>query len=247
MAFQKEFSHEDRVAVTSPLLRRRAAVSQVPASSSNFTNSVGSPYARKHGNFALPQDDHPSSALEEVVFEETASGSSAPSALLAKGFHGWATCTFQSLSSHAAPDAVVATLLAQNRQLAAALKMQDIEFEEDPFTGQSCEESAAGAASSMEVRRTQSEPGVRLDLEVEVRRLRAQLTEAAAEKQLLMERSWKLDIYNAQQKLMAAKPCRACGEVACRSTAEEGEGSLTGMELYHVTGMYIDEEGNIVL
>jgi hypothetical protein len=202
MAFQKESnSHHARVEMTSPLLRRRAAVSQAPATSSTFPKPMGSPYARTHGDLAISKDDRPISALDAVVFEQISPGSAAPgapSALLVKSFHGWAACTFgnPSLSSHVSPDVFVAALLEQNWQLAAALRMQENECE-----AQSCQEFAAGAASTFEFRRTQSDPGAisaAAEHEVELRRLRAQLAEAAAEKRLLLDRSWKLDICNAQ-------------------------------------------------
>jgi len=201
MAFQKESnSHHARVEVTSPLLRTRTAASQAPSSSSTFHQPMGSPYASKHGNSAISKDDFP-------VAAETAPGSSAhgaPSALLVGSFHGWAACTFGNppLSSQVSPDVCVATLLAQNRQLAAALTMQETEFEE---------EFAAGAASSI-FARTQSEPGASNAAEVEVRRLRAQLAEAAAEKHLLLDRAWKLDICNAQvsSSLVSLPRFQAC-------------------------------------
>ncbi|KAJ1483056.1 hypothetical protein T484DRAFT_2617148 [Baffinella frigidus] len=212
MAFQRDpeqTRHSARVEVTGPQLRtgRRAAAEEEDGNET-------SPRA-----FAAGHEDAASSAStptrKAVVFEgmvvpdmaprfptplsrrpsSVSAAPGAPSALLVQAFHAWTARTFP-----AGDGRDVATLLGQNRQLAAALKRQE-------------QLAAAGAASSIDAPHGAAETSSAVgEHEAEVGQLRTQLATAGAERLLLIERAWSMDVLLAQHSLFAASPCLRCGE-----------------------------------
>ena len=100
-----------------------------------------------------------------------------PSALLAHSFRAWALRTFPAAPKKEGKEAFAANLLAQNRELAVALKSQ--------------EELAAAAASSIDASQPfpPAKTGSAAADQAELGRLRALLATADSERLLLIERA----------------------------------------------------------
>jgi hypothetical protein len=137
MAFQKEPTMKgERVEVLNPLPFHPASSAEGVGPQLRMRrrnpNSLGAPFARtcKDVVFATAV----SVFATNPASVSTAHG--APSALLVHSFRSWAARTFPAGAPDEEREAFVASLIAQNRQLAAALKAADHEAELEKLRAQ---------------------------------------------------------------------------------------------------------------